>query len=498
MDQIQALIAEIDEALTKSRQSRLGWLKLGNNNQQRQFLERVRTNLQSIEQNLASTKQAQSPTGESKSMPSVSGDLLESLASEKMPQEILQAVVQEMSYLRTFYQQSALANLRQQYQADLEGLQRQRQALIEEIQRLEEYRHNYDLLLQSQQKQSGAESRSFEGSNSQTRASILPSQETPQAPPQAAPAANGEIVPAAAKLNNPEEALPYAGVELRSPYQPQQEVLPDRKAELAQNAADLAENLGPAAAAASNFQALDINQMNPPACKIEDAPNFVPPNYLHDLNLTRQSESVETISALTDLIETVPTSEAVLLADESAIALPDSPLDESLPVPTNLIVTVNPDEQASAALGTFTPASAEEDLLPTSHKEKSNIDLWLGKNMIDRLSEDLSSLEGNHHSPEVHTEVENLPKNNDLEAEQTEPKQASSQREYIAENNDLTPAASGLEEIPCTIPEDILAEFDDLFGDAPEKTAPVGLSDAEANISQGNIVNETSQMEKKN
>ena len=119
---IQSLIADLDSILPKS-ETRLPWSKPGDAARERRVLERVRTYLVSQQQNLViGSKQSPVPTTPAQ--------------PEAVVQQIVQAVTQEMSFLR--------ADLMQPLQADLEVLRQQREALVQEIQQLEHKRRQID------------------------------------------------------------------------------------------------------------------------------------------------------------------------------------------------------------------------------------------------------------------------------------------------------------------------------------------------------------------
>ncbi|MEX0268781.1 hypothetical protein AB3R30_06555 [Leptolyngbyaceae cyanobacterium UHCC 1019] len=135
-DQIQALIAEIDSVLQKAN-SRLPWVMSGEIAQQRQVLERVRNYLVVLQQQLPVDEQRQGvtyavpigyppefyPTG-------VSGSRSPGLDAQQM----MQTILQEMSYLR--------ASVMQPMQADLENLRQRRELLTQEVNHLETERQN--------------------------------------------------------------------------------------------------------------------------------------------------------------------------------------------------------------------------------------------------------------------------------------------------------------------------------------------------------------------
>jgi hypothetical protein len=115
---------------------------------------------------------------------------------------------------------------------------------------------------------------------------------------------------------------------------------------------------------------------------------------------------------------------------------------------------INPNDTISAltdliedmATSTVPP---DEDLLSTDLAEKPKVDLWLGNNIVDQLNEDLSGLEG------VEPTEISLPEDREEQIDET------------TDNIDLDLAAAVEEEKSNrTIPEHILAEFEDLFGDS--------------------------------
>lgn len=150
-DQIQSLIADIESLLNRAS-PRLPWVMMGDASQQRQILERVRDYLVSLQQKLgpedmrsqsrirrdlmAHDIYVQPPVPSTQSNP-VSGD--------GDPRQLMQAMVQEMTYLRN--------NLMQPLQSDLDDLRQQRESLIQEIQQLEAQRQNYSLANQQANQQ---------------------------------------------------------------------------------------------------------------------------------------------------------------------------------------------------------------------------------------------------------------------------------------------------------------------------------------------------------
>ncbi|OKH32763.1 hypothetical protein NIES2119_25395 [[Phormidium ambiguum] IAM M-71] len=131
-----------------------------------------------------------------------------------------------------------------------------------------------------------------------------------------------------------------------------------------------------------------------------------------------------------------------------------------------------------------TTASLEEDLLTTElANTKPNVDLWLGNNLVDQLNEELSDLEiaiqpDIQTTEEVKETVEDATDSIDL---------------------DLAAAVEEQEKNNTTIPEDILAEFEDLFGDNNNTT--VVVSNLEPNPEKNPVLatnQETLEPEKKN
>lgn len=146
-DQIQSLIAEIDTVLQKTS-PRLPWVMSGEATQQRQVLERVRNYLVAFQthQPAAGTVGAADARPDllahdiyyrAQSAPPLEGTIGSEQPEELTPQQMLQAVMQEMSYLRT--------SLMQPLRHDLDVLRQQREALTQEIQQLEAQRRNYEL-----------------------------------------------------------------------------------------------------------------------------------------------------------------------------------------------------------------------------------------------------------------------------------------------------------------------------------------------------------------
>ena len=141
-DPIQALIQDIDEVLQKTM-PRLPWVMSNESIQQRQVLEQARTYLADL-QSQQETRQEASPEESLEALPetgqaialtsSESSSLLPSgQPAAESAQQVLQSVLQEMSYLRV--------NLLQPMRSDVELLRQQREALTQEIRQLEAQRH---------------------------------------------------------------------------------------------------------------------------------------------------------------------------------------------------------------------------------------------------------------------------------------------------------------------------------------------------------------------
>ncbi len=138
IEQLQALIGDIDEVLNKATPS-LPWVMAGGTVEQRQLLERVRSYLLGLQRDRQPSQpfgmtqgdaawQQKSTTPNTPNAVS-SGEFLRQSPQDPASQQILQAVIQELTYLRT--------GLTQPIQADVERLQQQRAALMEEIKQLE-------------------------------------------------------------------------------------------------------------------------------------------------------------------------------------------------------------------------------------------------------------------------------------------------------------------------------------------------------------------------
>ncbi|NJR65020.1 MAG: hypothetical protein HC772_06385, partial [Leptolyngbyaceae cyanobacterium CRU_2_3] len=125
-DQVQALIQEIDEVLSKTS-PRLPWVMSNDAMRQRQVLEQAR--------NCLVTLQSSSPADEA--IAPAAGLLPSGQPAAESAQQVLQSVLQEMTYLRV--------NMLQPMRSDVELLRQQREALTQEIRQLEAQRQQYAL-----------------------------------------------------------------------------------------------------------------------------------------------------------------------------------------------------------------------------------------------------------------------------------------------------------------------------------------------------------------
>ena len=141
---IQALIAEIDEVLSKPV-PRLPWTGSIDLVHQRQLLERVRTHLVSPDSKLmVAQKQANSPKSPPPPVP-VPKVPLPTTNQRSATEQILQAVTGEISHLRE--------SLTGPLQADIQALRQEQQALVQEIKQLEVKRQQQQSLAQQQANQ---------------------------------------------------------------------------------------------------------------------------------------------------------------------------------------------------------------------------------------------------------------------------------------------------------------------------------------------------------
>lgn len=122
---IQSLIADIDSILPKT-DARLPWSKPGDSAKERRVLERVRSYLVSQQQNFAAV---------SEDLP-----LPTTPVQQQVVHQIVQAVTQEMKFLRTDFMQPM--------QSEVEALRQKREALVQEIRQLEQKRQQIDLTSQ--------------------------------------------------------------------------------------------------------------------------------------------------------------------------------------------------------------------------------------------------------------------------------------------------------------------------------------------------------------
>jgi hypothetical protein len=136
--QIQALLQQINEVLDKTN-PRLPWVMSSDAAQQRQVLEQTRQYLLSLQQN--GTPEA--TQAEPSTLTNVQSSAQSAAAMEASAQQVLQAVVQEMNYLRS--------NMMQPLRSDIEMLRIQRDALSQEIRQLEMQRQQYGLPQQNPQ-----------------------------------------------------------------------------------------------------------------------------------------------------------------------------------------------------------------------------------------------------------------------------------------------------------------------------------------------------------
>ena len=141
---IQALIAEIDEVLSKPV-PRLPWTGSIDLVHQRQLLERVRTYLVSPDSKLMTAdKQANSPKSRPQPVP-VPKVPLTTTNQQSATEQILQAVTGEISHLRE--------SLTGPLQEDIQALRQEQQALVQEIKLLEVKRQQQQSLAQQQANQ---------------------------------------------------------------------------------------------------------------------------------------------------------------------------------------------------------------------------------------------------------------------------------------------------------------------------------------------------------
>ncbi|MGG6295352.1 hypothetical protein ACQ4M4_13255 [Leptolyngbya sp. AN02str] len=124
--QIQELLNSIDAVLSKTG-PRLPWFGGAETEQQRQVLEQTRNYLRSLQQQ----QQSQAIATTTPSAPAQANVSVESA------QQVLQAVLQEMSYLRL--------NVMQPMRNDVELLRQQRENLLREVRELEAQRQQYAL-----------------------------------------------------------------------------------------------------------------------------------------------------------------------------------------------------------------------------------------------------------------------------------------------------------------------------------------------------------------
>jgi hypothetical protein len=143
--QIQLLIDQIDRVLNKTS-PRLPWVMSGEMSQQRQVLERTRDYLLTLQQRQSAgedyAQQGAFTYDPQYSSYPQSYPQGQSAFPGESPQQVLQAVLQEMNYLRR--------NMMQPLRSEVEMLQQQKAALSQEIRQLEAQRQQYALPPQPQ------------------------------------------------------------------------------------------------------------------------------------------------------------------------------------------------------------------------------------------------------------------------------------------------------------------------------------------------------------
>jgi len=139
---IQALIAEIDEVLSKPA-PRLPWTGSMDTIHQRQLLERVRTYLVSSDSNLTAGSGPASPNVRPQPVPVPK--VPQAAPRPSAAEQIMLAVTGEISHLRS--------SLTEPLQEDIEALRLEQQALIQEIKQLEAQRQQQQSLAQQQANQ---------------------------------------------------------------------------------------------------------------------------------------------------------------------------------------------------------------------------------------------------------------------------------------------------------------------------------------------------------
>ena len=139
---IQALIAEIDEVLSKPA-PRLPWTGSMDTVHQRQLLERVRAYLVSSDSNLTASSGLASPNVRPQPVPVPK--VPQAAPRPSAAEQIMLAVTGEISHLRS--------SLTEPLQEDIEALRMEQQALIQEIKQLEAQRQQQQSLAQQQANQ---------------------------------------------------------------------------------------------------------------------------------------------------------------------------------------------------------------------------------------------------------------------------------------------------------------------------------------------------------
>jgi len=138
--QIQELIQSIDAVLGKAS-PRLPWVMAGESEQQRQILERTRQYLVSLQQQptAPAALAGAAPMNALPADPTLGpmGAVAVGTSPGESAQQVLQAVLQEVTYLRT--------NIMQPMRGEVDDLRQQRDALVNEIKELEAQRQHYAL-----------------------------------------------------------------------------------------------------------------------------------------------------------------------------------------------------------------------------------------------------------------------------------------------------------------------------------------------------------------
>jgi len=144
--QIQELIQSIDAVLSKAS-PRLPWVMAGESEQQRQLLERTRQYLVGLQQSSSTAElPGAAPLGALPADPTLGPvDATPAPSPGESAQQVLQAVLQEVTYLRT--------NIMQPMRSEVDDLRVQRDSLVSEIKELEAQRQQYALPPQADSQQ---------------------------------------------------------------------------------------------------------------------------------------------------------------------------------------------------------------------------------------------------------------------------------------------------------------------------------------------------------